>query len=402
MEAEGPPDRESEAAAWGTAAHQCAELCLRSGDDAVSLLGTTQTTKEHSFVVDEEMVETTQVYLDYVRTAAEGGTLLIEQKFSLDSLGTPFPAGGTGDAVVLRDDSIEVIDLKGGRGVVVEAVGNKQLRTYALGAVLANPGPYRTVKVTIVQPRAPHPDGRIRSEEFHVADLIDWTGELLEAMQAAYEAADDLAKVRRVMRTVPNTSALIGTWNCTYLKPGNHCTFCKARATCPALASRALEEAHTFFQPETGKLATPPAPETLGVEQIVRILDHADMIGNWLNAVRAYAQDLAEMGVEVTDGNSTYVLTPKRAVRKWASDDQQQLLAALQLRTDRDGADFYEEPKLMTPAKVEKLLGKKGYEEIKDLVTQESSGLNLTRSDKTMRGAVVAPAKQFFQIEGGQ
>lgn len=391
MEAEGPPDKESEAAAWGTVCHQIADVCLREDTDAIAHLGTTQTTKEHSFVVDEEMVETTQVYLDYVRQAAKGAVLLVEQKFSLDSLGTPFPAGGTSDAVVLRDDSIEVIDLKGGRGVVVEAEGNKQLRTYALGAVLANPGPYRTVKVTIVQPRAPHPDGRIRSEEFHVADLIDWTGDLLEAMTLAKQAAFNRGKAI----SEPE-------WARLYLKPGNHCTFCKARATCPALASRALEEAHTFFQPETGKLATPPAPETLGVEQIVRILDHADMIGNWLNAVRAHAQDLAEMGVEVTDGNSTYVLTPKRATRKWNTEDRQQLLAALQLCTDRDETEFYDEPKLLTPAKVEKLLGKKGYEAVKHLVSQESSGLNLTRSDKTTRGAVVAPAKQFFQIEGGQ
>lgn len=390
MEAEGPPDKESEAAAWGTVCHQLAEMCLRSGDDAIAHLGTTQTTKDHSFVVDEEMVETTQVYLDYVRKAAEGGVLLIEQKFSLDSLGTPFPAGGTGDAVILRDGSIEVVDLKGGRGVVVEAEGNKQLRTYALGAVLANPGSYRTVKVTIVQPRAPHPDGRIRSEEFHVADLIDWTGDLLEAM-AESARAESWYSVKPMRE-----------WAADFLRPGTHCTFCKARATCPALASRAMEEAHTFFQPETGKLSTPPAPESLGVEQIVRILDHADMISNWLNAVRAYAQDLAEMGVDVTDGDSTYVLTPKRATRKWNTEDQQQLLAVLQLCTDRDAAEFYDEPKLLTPAKVEKLLGKKGYEAVKHLVSQESSGLNLTRSDKTTRGAVVAPAKQFFQIEGGQ
>jgi len=386
MEAEGPPDKESEAAAWGTVCHEMADISLRDGSDAIAHLGTTRKTKEHTFVVDEEMVETTQAYVDYVRQAAKGAVLLVEQKFSLDSLGTPFPAGGTSDAVILRDESIEVVDLKGGRGVVVEAEGNKQLRTYALGAVLANPGPYRTVKVTIVQPRAPHPDGRIRSEEFHVADLIDWTGELLEAMQAAYDARLDFGKDRFV----------------NYLSPGNHCTFCKARATCPALASRALEEAHTFFQPETGKLSTPPAPESLGVAQIVRILDHADMISNWLNAVRAYAQDLAEMGVEVTDGNSTYVLTPKRATRKWNTEDQQMLVAALQLCTDRDEAEFYDEPKLLTPAKVEKLLGKKGYEAVKHLVSQESSGLNLTRADKTTRGAVVAPAKQFFQIEGGQ
>jgi hypothetical protein len=159
-----------------------------------------------------------------------------------------------------------------------------------------------------------------------------------------------------------------------------------------------LEEAKVHFQPE-GTISTPPDPSSLTIPQIVRVLDAADMIGNWLNAVRAHAQEQAEMGVEITDGNSTYVLTPKRATRKWKDEDPVMDLA---LATGRETSDFYQEPKLMSPAQVEKLLGKKGYEGVKDLVTQESSGLNLVRSDKTVRGAVAAPATQFFQPEGGQ
>ena len=115
--------------------------------------------------------------------------------------------------------------------------------------------------------------------------------------------------------------------------------------------------------------------------------------------VRAYAQDQAEAGHEVTDGTSTYVLTPKRAMRKWKDEDP---VLELGMATGRDVSDFYQEPKLMSPAMVEKLLGKKGYEAIADLVDKSSSGFNLTRADKTTRGAVVAPAKQFFQIEGGR
>ncbi len=152
------------------------------------------------------------------------------------------------------------------------------------------------------------------------------------------------------------------------------------------------------FKPE-GAISTPPDPSSLTIPQIVRVLDAADMIGNWLNAVRAHAQEQAEMGVEITDGNSTYVLTPKRATRKWKDEDPVMDLA---LATGRETSDFYQEPKLMSPAQVEKLLGKKGYEAVKELVTQESSGLNLVRSDKTVRGAVAAPATQFFQPEGGQ
>jgi len=381
----GQNDKESEAAAWGTAAHEVGEFALRNPDQECSDYPyPTVKTKRHTITVDDEVAECAQTYVDYVRERAAGKQLLIEQKFSLAAIAPPMEAGGTGDAVILDPDTghIEIVDLKGGRGIVVEAEGNKQLRTYALGAILANPGPWKQVTVTIVQPRAPHPDGRIRSETFHVADLIEWTGDLLEAMARAQRAAECDEP---------------GSFE-DYLNAGTHCTFCKAAATCPALASRALDEAKVHFQPE-GAVSTPPDPSSLTVAQIVRVLDAADMIGNWLNAVRAHAQEQAEMGVEITDGDATYVLTPKRATRKWKDEDPVMDLA---LATGRETSDFYQEPKLMTPPQVEKLLGKKGYEAIKDLVSQESSGLNLVRSDKTVRGAVAAPAKQFFQPEGGQ
>lgn len=412
----GLADKESEAAAWGTAAHTVAEWCLRECKSAVDFIGRVVATKSHKIEVDDEVAECAQVYVDYVFTSAYGTAsvdelqnvryirpphgdnpgkdyntkvhLFVEQKFDLAAINPPFEAGGTGDAVILKPSEglLEIVDLKGGRGIVVEATGNKQLRTYALGAILANPGPWRTVKATIVQPRAPHPDGRIRSEEFHVADLIDWTSDLLDAMERA--------SVAQTLRA----DAPPSEWAAFYLKAGTHCTFCKAAATCPAIAGRALEEARTFFKPEGG-LATPPEPATLTMAQIVRVLDHADMLQNWLNAVRAYAQDQAEAGHDVTDGTSTYVLTPKRAMRKWKDEDPS---LDLGLATGREVSDFYQEPKLMSPAQVEKLLGKKGYEAIADLVDKSSSGFNLTRADKTTRGAAVAPAKQFFQIEGGQ
>lgn len=380
----GLPDKESEAAAWGTACHQVSEKCLRGGKDAVDFLGTTEKTKAHSFAVDEEMAETAQVYVDYVRGQVfkimdARSFVFYEQKFSLAKINPPFDAGGTGDAVILDAGrkTIEIVDLKGGRGVVVEAVGNKQLRTYALGAVLANPGDWRTVRVTIVQPRAPHPDGRIRSEEFDVIDLFDWTVDLQEAMLRAKRAVDC---------DVPEEFY-------DFLEAGDHCIFCKAKATCPALQQTALAEAHTYFKPEGG-MAQPPAPQTLTMEQMVRVLDHADMIQNWLNAVRAYAQDQAEMGVDVAAGDSVYVLTPKRATRKWRDETD---VDAICKATGRDAGEFFNEPKLMSPAQVEKVVGKKGFAALSDLVVAESSGFNLTRSDKTTRGAVAAPAKTFFQ-----
>lgn len=391
-----PADKESHAAAWGTACHQVSDKCLRAfvagsetDANAIDYLGTVEKTKSHSIEVDEEVCETAQEYIDYVRDAAKGKELLVEQKFSLADLDPPFDAGGTGDAVILSPDEglIEIVDLKGGRGVVVEVVGNKQLRTYALGALMANPGPWKRVKVTIVQPRAPHRDGRIRSEEFHVADLIDWTQDLMAAMERAAQGVE--------WRGTPDIEhALMGAG---LLTAGSHCTFCRSAPICPAIEKRALEVAQTHFTPQN-TLAKPPAPEALSMEQIVRVLNNADMIQGWLNAVRAYAQDQAESGFEIKHGDSEYVLTEKRGRRAWVEGDEAELVKALFKATgELDTSVFYNEPKLMSPAQVEKVLGAKRKGEIADLWDNKSSGYNLVRADKTSRAAAVAPAKKFFE-----
>lgn len=380
-------DRESFAAAWGTACHQVSEKCLRDGGDAIRFLDTVEKTKEFEILVDEEMCETAQEYIDYVREKSEGKKLLIEQAFSLADIDPPFDAGGTGDTVILDvpNHHIEIVDLKGGRGIVVEAQGNKQLRTYGLGAVLANPGQWETVTVTIVQPRAPHKDGRIRSETFDIIDLMEWTWDLKEAMHRAAQALADLGKP--------------GDFAAAHLNAGDHCTFCKTKVGCPALSQKSLEIAHAHFGDETGNMKEPPAPDTLSMEQIVRVLDHADMIQGWLNAVRAYAQDQAELGLDVAFGDSAYVLTPKSARRKWTLDDEE-LVAELAERTAKPAGDFLAAPKPLSPAQVEKLLGRPVAKvAMHDLVDATSSGFNLVRSDKTTREAVDALPKQFFNIE---
>jgi hypothetical protein len=335
-------------------------------------------TKAFTIPVDDEVAECAQEYVDYVRGRlaehGDGATLLIEQRFDLKDLDPPFDAGGTGDAVLLlpKWDMIEIVDLKGGRGVVVEATNNKQLRTYALGAYMANPGPWKIVRATIVQPRAPHRDGRIRSEEIHVSDLIEWTADLMGAMERAKAAEADPT---------------------AHVEAGEHCTFCPAIPTCPAVERKALATAQTMFAPEG--IAAPPAPETLGLDRIAVILDAADMIQNWLNACRAYAQEQAEMGVEVPG----YVLVEKQGRRAWARDDAE-IAAALLKDAKMEMDDIYAEPKLKSPAQIEKALGSKRKAEIKHLWETKVSGLNLARADKTSRAAVVAPALTMFEKEG--
>lgn len=401
------PDDTSEAADWGTCCHQIAEACLRDGRDAAEWIGKTVTGKKHSFECDDEMAETTQVYVDFVRDhctndgPVQGRTLDIEQRFSLDSLKTPFEAGGTADAVIHDSAAkkLHVVDLKGGRGVAVDATENKQLRTYALGAMLANPGlKVDTITVTIVQPRAPHPAGRIRSETFHVADLVEWTADLLAAMERSKTALEASSKHMLDVRDetdedtgkpFKSVSAMVpAAWTAEFLRPGPHCTktFCKARGFCPALQQAAYDAAGVWFDDlDQPRLAN--APDAMSPEALAQALDAADMVEGWINAVRAYAHTQAEMGVTIPD----YMLVEKIGRRRWKDE------AGAEAKIKGLIDDPYTR-KLMSPAQAEKALGKKRAGEIADLIEKPITGSNLVRADKTTRPAIPPAVEKHFDV----
>jgi hypothetical protein len=386
-------DVESEAAAWGTACHQVAEKCLASGNgprkfDAASLIGTTEKTKQHSFEVDEEMADTAQEYVDYVREQygkARHGHLYVEERFSLAKLDPPFDAGGTCDAIIYNPDEklLEVVDLKGGRGVVVEVTENKQLRTYALGALLAHPElDVVKVKSTIVQPRAPHKDGRIRSETYHVSDLMEWTHELLERMRRAEMAGLAFAIVQGdLMRE---------KWGETYLEAGDHCTFCPAAAICPALESKALAVADAFFN-DSGAVVVRNQPDELDPARIAQVLDGADALGNWLNAVRSLATRLAETGTEIPG----YHLADRIGHRRWKEG-----VAQVELHRAGISDDILMEYKRRSPAQVEKAIGAKNMKKIRaefdEFVEKPITGRSLVSSAKSTRPAVKPKAEAWF------
>lgn len=394
MIADLPPQPESEAAAWGTAAHEVAEHCLRNGTDAVEMIGRFVTTKEHRIEVDEEVAETAQVYVDYVKAQWSGGSdamdvpkLLIEQRFSLERLNPPFEAGGTADAVIIHEPAshLEVVDLKGGRGVVVEAKGNPQLRTYALGALLTFRGyDVQHVQVTIVQPRVGHRDGIIRSETFHVADLMEWAADLLAAMGRAKVAWDamDRVEVGQVPQELFNL----------YLKPGPHCRWCPANGLCPALARKAEEEARLWFTDESGEQKR-NTPDRLTPEEVARILDHADMIQDHLNAVRAYAQSQAEGGVRIPG----YILVEKHGREAWLPDVEAKVRAACEF-AELPAAKIQNEPRLKTPKQIRKALGPAYAKLVETLSATPTAGHSLVRQDKTTRPEVPSRVESFFEV----
>lgn len=396
-----PPQRESIHSARGTACHQIAEKCLRTGVDASAFLDTVEKTKEREIEIDEELVNSAQEYVDYCRLSMLGESYWIEQNFDLASLGTPFDAGGTGDFVSYAPSSknLQVVDLKNGMGVV-DVAENPQLRTYGLGALLANPSlDVETITVTIVQPRAPHKDGRIRSETFHVADLIDWTADLLKAMNRSKQAMDEFEKcivkpehdridVWKRDTMPPVNSVLLDEWNAKWLNPGK-CTFCPVEGSCPALKRDALSVAAVWFDdmdtPRLGNTALDTDPASLN-----RDLNMIPMLEDWVKARRALAHSMAEQGVEFED----HQLVDKIGNRKWADDT-----AALVATVQESGIDPFAEPKLLSPAQLEKLLGSKRKALIEPFVVREITGTNLVSKTKTTRSAAKSKAETYFEAQ---
>lgn len=347
----------------GTAAHELAERCLKNGYDADRFLGETIVVGNDAFEIDQEMADAVQTYLDAVRAevcsqigAGPGhlGELLVEQKFDLGSL---YPGMfGTNDACVYHRQAgrLVVFDYKHGRGHAVEAKDNPQLLYYGYGAAtMSADRPLTEVELVIVQPRAPHKDGPVRRWTISAMDLLDWSGDLVDAARRTED---------------PDA----------YLLPGDHCTFCRAAAVCPALRTASIDAAKAEF----GSLAT-----DLSTKEISAILKKADMIEDWLHAVRAHALTLLETGTPVPG----FKLVEKRAIRKWINDEiPEEVLFKHGLTADR----IYTR-KALSPAQIEKILPKHLKPIIQDHVIKQSSGYTLA-SDDDSRQAVNRNASDDF------
>jgi Protein of unknown function (DUF2800) len=385
------PEKESEHAARGTAAHTVAERCLRSGADGISMLGETIKTKEHEIVIDEELANSAQEFVDYVRKQ-NYDQVMIEQTFSLSAINPPFEAGGTCDAVglIFEKRLLEVPDLKNGMGVV-EVNENKQTRTYALCALLGLPIEVTRridfVKSTIVQPRAPHKDGRIRSETFAVADLLEWTVDLLGRMKLSRQAFDEF-------QTLGGNKILFEEWSEKWLTTGQ-CKFCRAEGFCPKLRKEALARvpavaAKWFEEIDLVQPDLSNTPRAASPEELARFLDGFEMLESWIKAVRAYAHSQAENGVEIPN----YQLADKIGNRAWQDETQATLSLRNTLGLTKE--QVFEE-KLRSPAQIEKILGAKRKAEIEPLVHRPIRGTNLVAASKTTRPPAASKVETYFE-----
>jgi hypothetical protein len=239
-----------------------------------------------------------------------------------------------------------VFDLKLGRHAV-EIEGNTQLGLYALDPW--HQADVQWVDAVIVQPRAAHDDGPVRRTR--------WTGEALAALVERVRAATAVADAVEAPRLA-----------------GDHCRFCRAKATCNALHHHVVAVAQTDFAP----VITPPDPQTLTMEQLSIVLQHGSVIREWLDAVRSHARSVLKSGATIPG----YKLVA--GDRQWANPDA----AAAKLRDL--GVDPLEH-KLLTPAKAETAVVKHQSAQASEAgmkVTKKSLGerFRTTFAEVVMRG----------------
>lgn len=356
-----PTPASSSYADEGTLAHAIGELKLRYVNDEISKRQLNAKMKPllQSEYYCGEMEEATGYYADAViealEAAGDDAELMIEQQFSLDRW---VPEGfGTSDAVVIGGGVIQVIDLKYGKGIKVDARNNPQLRLYGLGAANLFDSLYDfdTVRMTIIQPRLDH----ISTEELPLSELLAW--------------AEDDVKPRAQM-------AMDGT---DYTAVGDWCRFCPAKAVCRKRAEYNLSIAKDDFR----------KPPLLSDEEIGEVLRRADELQHWVKDVGDYALEQALAGKQY-DG---WKLVEGRSVRKYADD----LKVAEALKAaGYDEAMLYER-KLYGISAMEKIVGKKRLTEtLGDLIVKPAGKPVLVpESDKREAINTAEAAKADFTKE---
>jgi len=284
------PDRAGDAAAEGTLAHALGELLLRQAKGEITTRKYNSELKKiaESDYYSPEMQGLMEGYRDFVLSQWEeakkitpDAELLLETK--LDLREWVEDGFGTGDAQIIADRTLRIIDLKYGKGVMVSATDNKQMMLYALGAIREASIFYDIdmVRMTIYQPRTDN----VSDFTMNVIDLLDWAEKELKPRAAmAYAGEGDLV-------------------------PGDHCLFCKAKVRCRAYAGKQLEIAKYEFR----------AADLLTDAEISDVLDRSADLKNWLGKVEEYA--LAEA---VDNGKKWpgYKLVEGRSVRMYRDQDE--------------------------------------------------------------------------------
>ena len=320
-------DRGSDYAAQGTDAHALCEYRLKQ------LLGMeAQDPRENLTWYDEEMEGCAADYTSYIndlitaaRVQCKDPVVLIEQR--LDYSRYVEEGYGTGDCLVIADGTLNVIDLKYGKGVEVEAEQNPQMMLYAIGALELFDDLYdiSTVTMTIFQPRR--------------ANISVWT-----------ISKDDLCQWAETMLRPAAELAFKGEGQ---YHSGDWCQFCKAKHECRARADEQMALMRYDFK----------LPPLLTDEDVEDILGRVDQLVSWAEDIKEYALQSALSGKQWPG----WKLVEGRSTRHYVNE------TAVADAVSAAGLDPFEH-KLRGITAMTSLLGRKRFEEMLGSLIEKPQG----------------------------
>lgn len=346
-------DEQSPYAAEGSAGHAMAEYLINRHLKK-------RTRRPTSDYYTEELMEAVEEYASYcigqieqARAVCGSPFISVEQKVSLEEhIEGCF---GTADMVIATDGKLQIIDLKLGKGVMVDAEENIQLMIYGQGVLDMVSALYdiSTVELTIVQPRLEH----FSTWEISADNLRKWTAEVLEPGARM---------------------ALAGEGE---YKAGDHCRFCRARFKCRARADEYLKLAQEEF-------AEPPL---MSDDEIAEVLKKADALKRWAEEIYTYAQNEAVVNHKEWPG---FKLVLGRSNRKYTDETD-----AAEAAKKAGYTDIYKQS-LIGITEMEKLMGKKKFNEILGNYVYKPDGKVTLVPDSDKREAVkTATAEADFKEE---
>lgn len=345
------PDTSSEYAQQGTDAHALCEYKLNK-----ALGADVKDPTPHLQNYDSEMNDCADEYAQYVLEKVTESlnrsdiTVLVEQRLDFSKW---VPGGfGTGDCVIIADGTLYVIDFKYGVGVLVDAEMNPQMMCYALGALNSFDMIYdiENISMTIFQPRRDNVSTFVMTK----ADLLSWAE-----------------------HTLKPTAELAAKGEGEFCA-GEHCQFCKVKATCRKRAEYNLELAKYDFE----------MPDMLDDAEIEIILEKADALISWADDIKEYALQQALSGKQW----EKWKIVEGRSNRRYINED------AVAAAVKGAGYEPYEQ-KLLGITAMTSLLGKKKFNELLSELIEKPQGKPVLVPVSDKRPAMNTSADDFENLE---
>ena len=305
-----PREDDDEFSAPGTAAHALAAWCLGHNYDAWEHIGNgvgivtghiyyreEDTIPEgvSTIVVDKEMADAVQLYLDAIRTAhpdRDQGNSFIERRFHCPDIHKEMY--GTSDFTYIDQVNydLHVWDYKHGAGIVVDVKENVQLMYYACGMLtdLNLWGTIEKVVLHIAQPRGFHWGGPIREWSISADALERWMDNVLVPAMDRAQTSDAT-------------------------QSGEHCRFCPVRGRkCPQIMEDLAEldeivaksQAKSLTAAENGRILTLMVVAMIARKQALK---HATAQLNAGHAVPGWKLAKARANRKFKDGAQAKAIT---------------------------------------------------------------------------------------------